>query len=155
MAIQKIAVLGLGGFGAGVAESLVRAQYHLLAWNPEPLETDLLERQGARMVGDASAATAGAHAVLACLAGRAAQEDLQEIVSSLDDEQVLVVLTDQPQAPALPDGKRAPLFIRVSGSDEDAAEGRLQLTLLKGELPEDIRPVLEVLGELEKTSAAT
>lgn len=148
MAIQKVAVVGLEGIGAGVAESLVRAQYHLLAWSPKQVDSDLLEQQGALMMTDLAETVAGAHAVLVCLDGQAAQHALQEVRSALQDGQVLVVLTDDEQAHTDPTERGASLAVRVSGTAEDAAEGKLYLRVQHGDVPEEVRSVLEVLGKL-------
>ena len=65
---MKVAVLGLGIMGAGMARQLVAKGFDVTVWNRDAAKTAALASAGARVAGTPAAAAAGADLVLAMLA---------------------------------------------------------------------------------------
>jgi 3-hydroxyisobutyrate dehydrogenase-like beta-hydroxyacid dehydrogenase len=68
--MQKLAYLGLGVMGRGMASNLLEAGYELTVWNRTAEKADPLLEQGARRAESPSEAAEGAEAVLYCLVDR-------------------------------------------------------------------------------------
>lgn len=64
---MRVAVLGIGTMGAGMARSLLRAGIEVTAWNRSPDRADALVADGATVAGDPAAAVDGADLVLTML----------------------------------------------------------------------------------------
>jgi 3-hydroxyisobutyrate dehydrogenase len=64
----KVAVLGLGIMGAGMARQLVAKGFDVTVWNRDPAKTAALAAEGARVAGTPAQAAADADVVMAMLA---------------------------------------------------------------------------------------
>jgi 3-hydroxyisobutyrate dehydrogenase-like beta-hydroxyacid dehydrogenase len=64
---MKIAFIGLGNMGAGMASCILRAGHGLTVWNRTAAKALPLEAQGARLAESAEAAAQGADLVITCL----------------------------------------------------------------------------------------
>ncbi len=65
--MRRVAVLGTGIMGAGMARSLVRSGLDVTVWNRSPSRSAPLAADGARVAGTAAEAVAGADAVVTML----------------------------------------------------------------------------------------
>jgi len=65
---MKVAVLGLGIMGGGMARQLVAKKFDVTVWNRDAAKTATLASAGARVAGTPAVAAAGADIVLAMLA---------------------------------------------------------------------------------------
>jgi 3-hydroxyisobutyrate dehydrogenase len=65
--MRRVAVLGTGIMGAGMARSLLRAGLDVAVWNRSPDRAAPLAADGARVAGTAAAAVAGVDAVITML----------------------------------------------------------------------------------------
>jgi 3-hydroxyisobutyrate dehydrogenase len=72
----RVAVIGLGGMGSGMAQSLLRAGFAVTVHNRTAAKAEPLEQAGASVAGSAADAAAGANFVLLSLADEAAVEDV-------------------------------------------------------------------------------
>jgi 3-hydroxyisobutyrate dehydrogenase-like beta-hydroxyacid dehydrogenase len=73
---MTIAVIGLGGMGAGIALSLLRAGFQVAVYNRTASRAEPLREAGARAVRSPAEAVAGARCVLLSLADEAAVEEV-------------------------------------------------------------------------------
>ena len=64
---MRVAVLGTGTMGAGMARSMLRAGLDVTVWNRSPGRAEALAADGARVAGTAAEAVAGADAVVTML----------------------------------------------------------------------------------------
>ncbi len=65
--MRRVAVLGTGIMGAGMARSLLRSGLDVTVWNRSPGRAAPLAADGARVAGTAAGALAGADAVVTML----------------------------------------------------------------------------------------
>jgi 3-hydroxyisobutyrate dehydrogenase len=72
----RVAVIGLGGMGSGMAQSLLRAGFAVTVHNRTAAKAEPLEQAGAAVAASAAGAAAGASFVLLSLADEAAVEDV-------------------------------------------------------------------------------
>ncbi|MFP4345150.1 MAG: NAD(P)-dependent oxidoreductase [Anaerolineales bacterium] len=72
--MKKLAYLGLGVMGSGMAGRLLEAGYPVTVWNRTPEKAQPLVEQGATQVGTPAEAVAEAEVILYCLADDAAVE---------------------------------------------------------------------------------
>jgi 3-hydroxyisobutyrate dehydrogenase-like beta-hydroxyacid dehydrogenase len=73
---MKIAFLGLGKMGAGIAANLLRAGHDVAVWNRSPSKAQSLVAQGATQAATPKAAAAGREVVLTMLADDAALDEV-------------------------------------------------------------------------------
>jgi 3-hydroxyisobutyrate dehydrogenase len=154
---MKVAVLGLGIMGAGMARQLVAKQFDLTVWNRDVAKTAALRSAGARVAATPAMAAAGADIVLAMLANddasravwlaengalAAMRKDAVAIESS-----TLTVDWVRELAAAAKDRGIAFLDAPVTGSKAQAESGALSF-LVGGpvELLERVRPFLAAMG---------
>jgi 3-hydroxyisobutyrate dehydrogenase-like beta-hydroxyacid dehydrogenase len=83
--MTKIAYLGMGTMGAGMAANLKKAGHDVTAWNRSAKTSPVLEAAGLTLTTDLSAALDGAEVVMYCLSDDKAVEDLVFGTHSLID----------------------------------------------------------------------
>jgi 3-hydroxyisobutyrate dehydrogenase-like beta-hydroxyacid dehydrogenase len=74
--MTKIAYLGMGTMGSGMAANLAKAGHEVSAWNRTPKTSPVLQDAGLRVTTDLASALAGAEVVMYCLSDDAAVDDL-------------------------------------------------------------------------------
>lgn len=158
MALPRIAYLGLGIMGRGMAANLLQARYPITVWNRSPEPTEALVKLGARRAATPADAVAEADLILYCLSNDAAVEAVVfgegGVLAGAKAGQVAVDLstvhpaTSRREAAAYRakgvDFLDAPVF----GSKNEAAKAGLWI-VVGGErlVYERIEPVLAVLSE--------
>ncbi len=156
--IRRIAYLGLGIMGRGMAANLLKAGFDVTVWNRTAERAQALAGQGASVAASPAEAAQGADVVIYCLSDDAAVEDLVFGSGGLLDavqpgQIVLDMTTVHPEtsrrqavayAAAGVDFLDAPVF----GSKGEAAAGGLWIVVGgKRELYDALQPVLEPLSE--------
>jgi 3-hydroxyisobutyrate dehydrogenase-like beta-hydroxyacid dehydrogenase len=157
--IMKIAFLGLGIMGGGMAANLLRAGHSLAVWNRTVEKAAPLAELGARIAASPAGAVSGAQVVITMLSTPEAVE-----ATALGENGFLPAM--QPGALWMDSSTVGPSFSRrmakeasargvrfvdapVTGSKDAAADGRLRF--LVGASPsqlEEIRPLLEKMGNI-------
>ncbi|MEV4800545.1 NAD(P)-dependent oxidoreductase [Nonomuraea sp. NPDC049421] len=152
----SIAVLGLGGMGAGMARALVAAGARVTAYNRSPDKAVPLREAGAAIAATPAEAVAGAEVVLLSLADEAAVE--QVLFGALDGRLPAgaVVVDTSTVTPAFAvdaEARLAKAGVRrveacVLGNPAMAAKGELRV-FAAGEdaAVADVRDVLEAIGQ--------
>lgn len=155
---KKIAYLGMGIMGRGMAANLVEAGYDVTVWNRTPARADAVVEKGAKRAASPAEAVKGADIVMYCLSDDEAVFDLVfgewDLLSALESGQIVVDMsTVYPDTTLLEaeafeqEGVRfldAPVF----GSKGEAASGGLWLVVGgPRELYEELQPVFEPLSE--------
>src|SRR5580704_1681729 len=74
--IKKIAYLGLGTMGSGMASNLLKASYELTVWNRSAEKCDPFARKGAHVADTPAAAASDADLVMYMLTSDEAVEDV-------------------------------------------------------------------------------
>ena len=74
--MTKIAYLGMGTMGSGMAANLTKAGHEVSAWNRTPKTSPVLQDAGLRVTTDLASALEGAEVVMHCLSDDAAVDDL-------------------------------------------------------------------------------
>lgn len=154
---MKVAVLGLGIMGAGMARQLVAKKFDVTVWNRDMTKTAALESAGARVAGTPALAAAGADVVLAMLA----HDDASRSVWLADhgalaamhrhavaiESSTLTVDWIRELAAAAEDRGIGFLDAPVTGSKAQAESGALSFLVGGGaELLERVRPALAAMG---------
>lgn len=114
----KIAFLGLGTMGAGMAHRLVAAGFDVAVWNRSPAKTAPLAAAGARVADTPAAAAAGAAIVIAMLA-----DDPASRRAWLGADGALAAMT--PGAVAVESSTLTVDCVRTLGAEASAAGVRL------------------------------
>lgn len=156
--MKKIAYLGMGTMGRGMAANLLKAGYPVTVWNRTPERCTPLVALGAKQATTPAEAAAGAELVMYCLSHDAAVEDLVwgagGLLSAVQAGQVVIDMTTLHPATSLREAAAyaakdvrfldAPVF----GSKNEAAGGGLWIVVGGDKaLYEEVKPVLEVLSE--------
>lgn len=156
--MQKIAYLGMGIMGRGMAANLIKAGYPVTVWNRTAESAAPLVVQGARQAQTPAQAVADADLIMYCLSDDAAVEDLLfgagDLLSAVRAGQVAVDMTtihpDTTRKEAAAYAEKGVRFLDapVFGSKNEAAQGGLWI-VVGGDraLYDEIRPILEVLSE--------
>jgi 3-hydroxyisobutyrate dehydrogenase len=149
---MRVAVLGTGMMGAGMARSMQRAGLDVIVWNRTRAKAEALSEDGIAVADTIADAVTGADAVLTMLFDAdAVLEVTPDVAASLGPNSVWLQ-----SATVGPDGIRriaeragdaALLDAPVLGTREPAEQGRL-VPLVSGErrLVERVRPVLDAIG---------
>ncbi len=149
---MRVALVGTGMMGAGMARSMQRAGLEVIVWNRTRAKAEALAEDGIAVADSVAAAVDGADAVVTMLFDTGAVlAATPEIVGRLGPNSVWLQ-----SATVGPDGIRriaeqageAPLLdAPVLGTREPAEQGRL-VPLVSGEprLVERVRPVLDSIG---------
>jgi 3-hydroxyisobutyrate dehydrogenase len=156
---MKVAVLGLGIMGAGMARQLVAKKFDVTVWNRNPGKADALRSSGARVAATPALAAAGADMVIAMLAdddaSRAVWLAEHGALAAMRADAVgvesstLTVQWVRELAAAAKDRGIGFLDAPVTGSKVQAASGALSFLVGgPGELLERVRPALAAMGGL-------
>ena len=156
--IMKIADLGLGTMGSGMASNLLRAGYDLTVWNRSVEKCKPFARKGARVADTAADAARAVDLVIYMLSNDQAVEevvfDTNGILSGIKEGQIAIDMSTVLPATSLREqeayAKRGVDFLDspVFGSKKESAEAKLWIMAAgnKG-IFEEVRPILEKLGQ--------
>lgn len=156
--MEKIAYLGLGIMGQGMAANLLKAGYPLTVWNRNPARGESLAAQGATLAGSPAAAVANADVVMYCVSDDTAVEALvfgeNGVLAGVKAGQIVIDLTtihpDTTRKEAAAYAEKGVRFLDapVFGSKNEAANGGLWIVAGGDrDLFEQVKPILEVLSE--------
>jgi 3-hydroxyisobutyrate dehydrogenase len=153
--MHRVAVLGIGLMGAGMARSLLRAGLEVTVWNRSPGRAASLAADGAQVAGTAAEAVAGADAVVTMLwDGGSVAEVMTAALPAAPDG----VLWAQTSTVSLPDaGAELPALASrygaryvdapVLGTRQPAEEGKLLvLAAAPGPLREPVAPLFDAIA---------
>ncbi len=157
---MRIAVLGTGTMGLGMARSLLRGGHEVVAWNRHAERAQPLEADGARVVTDVADAVREAEVVLTMLFDEAAVAEAAELfLRSMADDAIWMQC-----ATVGPDGARrlaqrasaagiALVDAPVVGTKQPAAEGAL-VVLASGDAAalERLAPAFDAIGSKTVTA---
>lgn len=156
--MEKIAYLGLGIMGQGMAANLVKAGYPVTVWNRTATRCEPLAAAGATVAGSLAEAVSGAEVVMYCVSDDAAVEALVfgegGVMDSVQAGQIVIDLTtihpDTTRKEAAAYAAKGVRFLDapVFGSKNEAANGGLWI-VVGGEraLFDQMQPILAVLSE--------
>jgi 3-hydroxyisobutyrate dehydrogenase-like beta-hydroxyacid dehydrogenase len=156
--MQKIAYLGMGIMGRGMAANLLKAGYPVTVWNRTAARCAPLVEQGASQADSIAAAVQDADVVMYCLSDDAAVEDLVfsagGVLENVKPGQIAIDLTtlhpDTSRKEAAAYAEKGVRFLDapVFGSKNEAANGGLWI-VVGGDraLYEEMLPILEPLSE--------
>jgi len=152
---MRVAVLGTGIMGSGMARSLLRSGLDVTVWNRHPGRAAALAADGAHVAGTAAEAVADADAVITMLwDGNSVAEVMADALPAAPDgiiwaQATTVSLPDAGDLlPALADGCGARYIdAPVLGTRQPAEEGRLTVLAAAPEaLRDPITPVFGAIG---------
>jgi 3-hydroxyisobutyrate dehydrogenase len=152
---MRVAVLGTGIMGSGMARSLLRSGLDVTVWNRHPIRAAPLAADGARVTATAAEAVAGADAVVTMLwDGDSVAEVMADALPAAPDGILWAqASTVSPHdacdlLPALADGCGARYIdAPVLGTRQPAEEGRLTVLAAGPEaLRDPITPVFGAIG---------
>ena len=154
----KIAYLGMGIMGRGMAANLLKAGYEVTVWNRTPERCAPLVEQGAAQADTPAEAAAEADVIMYCLSDDAAVADLVfgsgALISAVKPGQIVIDMTtvhpDTSRREAAAYAEKDVRFLEapVFGSKNEAANGGLWIVVGGDEtLFEEVKPVLEALSE--------
>lgn len=117
--MNKIAYLGMGTMGGGMAANLLKAGYPVTVWNRSPERCAALVEQGAQQAASIAEAVNGADVVLYCLSDDAAVEALvfgdDGVLEAVTPGQIAIDMTtlhpDTSRRKPLPTRKKACAFL--------------------------------------------
>ena len=156
--MEKIAYLGLGIMGQGMAANLLKAGYPVTVWNRTAARCEPLVAQGAAQAGSPAEAVAGAEVVMYCVSDDAAVEALvfgeEGVLAGVKAGQIVIDLTtihpDTTRKEAAAYAEKGVRFLDapVFGSKNEAANGGLWI-VAGGDraLFDQVKPILEILSE--------
>ncbi len=154
----KIAYLGIGIMGFGMATNLLRAGFDVTVWNRTPDRCEPLVAAGASQVETPAAAAAAADVIMYCLSDDAAVEDLVfgngGLLSAAMPGQIVIDMTtvhpDTSRKEAAAYAEKGVRFLEapVFGSKNEAANGGLWIVVGGDEaLYQEVLSILEPLSE--------
>jgi 3-hydroxyisobutyrate dehydrogenase-like beta-hydroxyacid dehydrogenase len=156
--IKRIAYLGLGTMGSGMASNLLKASYQLTVWDRTAAKCEPFARKGARVAKTPADAVRDADLVMYSLSDDAAVEKVvmgqHGILSAIIAGQIAVDMSTVLPATSLREQEAyakggvdfidAPVF----GSKDESANAKLWvLAAGKKDVFEEVKPVLEKLGQ--------
>lgn len=155
---KKIAYLGMGIMGRGMAANLIEAGHDVTVWNRTAEKAQPVVEKGAKLAGTPAEAVQGAEIVMYCLSDDAAVEDLVfgegRLIDAVQSGQIVVDMstvhpdTSAREAAAFQEKGARFLDAPVFGSKGEAAAGGLWIVVGGDrELYEEVKPVLEPLSE--------
>jgi 3-hydroxyisobutyrate dehydrogenase len=153
--MRRVAVLGTGTMGAGMARSMLRAGLEVTAWNRSPARAAVLAADGARVAGTAAEAVADVDAVVTMLwDGDAVAEVMTEALPAapagvLWAQTSTVSLSDAgDRLPTLATGHGAGyLDAPVLGTRQPAEQGKLiVLAAAPWPLRDPVTPLFDAIG---------
>jgi 3-hydroxyisobutyrate dehydrogenase len=149
---MRVAVIGTGIMGAGMARSLCRAGLAVTVWNRSRERAEPLREDGATVADTVADAVSGADAVITMLYDENAVYDVaEELLANLSSDAVWIqsgtVGPDGIQRIEVRAGKAPLLDAPVLGTKQPAEEGELAV-LVAGDpaLIERARPVSDAIG---------
>ena len=156
--IKKIAYLGLGTMGAGMATNLLKADYKLTVWNRSAEKCKPFARKGARFAESPADAVRDADLVIYMLSNDQAVEevvfDANGILSGIKEGQIAMDMSTVLPATSLREqeaySKRGGDFLDapVFGSKNESAEAKLWIMAAGNKaIFEKVKPVLTKLGQ--------
>ena len=156
--IKKIAYLGLGTMGAGMASNLLKAGYKLTVWNRSAEKCKPFARKGARLAESPADAIRDADLVIYMLSNDQAVEEVvfgaNGILSGIKEGQIAMDMSTVLPATSLREQeaytKRGVDFIDapVFGSKQESAEAKLWIMAAGNKaIFEKVKPVLTKLGQ--------
>jgi 3-hydroxyisobutyrate dehydrogenase-like beta-hydroxyacid dehydrogenase len=156
--MQKIAYLGMGIMGRGMAANLLKAGYPVTVWNRTAERCAPLVEAGASQADSIAAAVQDADVIMYCLSDDAAVEDLVfgpgGVLENVKPGQIAIDLTtlhpdtSRKEAAAYADKGVRFLDAPVFGSKNEAANGGLWIVVGGDQgLYEEMLPILEPLSE--------
>jgi 3-hydroxyisobutyrate dehydrogenase-like beta-hydroxyacid dehydrogenase len=156
--MKKVAYLGMGIMGRGMAANLLKAGYPVTVWNRTPERCAPLVEQGASQAASIADAVEGADVVLYCLSDDAAVEALvfddDGVLDHVSEGQIVIDMTtlhpDTSRKEAAAYAQKGVRFLDapVFGSKNEAAEGGLWIVVGGDKaLYEEMLPILEAMSE--------
>ena len=156
--MKKIAYLGMGIMGRGMAANLIKAGYPVTVWNRTPDRCQPLVALGASQAATPADAAAGAEVIMFCLNDDAGVEDLiwgeGALLASVKAGQTVIDMTtvhpDTSRKEAAAFSAKGVGFLEapVNGSKNEAAGGGLWIVVGGDKaLYEEVKPILAVLSE--------
>ncbi len=156
--MERIAYLGLGIMGSGMATNLLKAGYHVTVWNRNPESCKPLVEQGATQAQTPAQAVENAEAIAYCLANDDAVEEVvfgqDGILSNVRSHQIAIDMstvhpdTSRREAAAYAQKDVEFLDAPVFGSKNESASGGLWIVVGgKQDVFERVKPILEPLSE--------
>ncbi len=156
--MKRIAYLGLGTMGGGMAANLLKAGYPLTVWNRTPERCAALVERGARQADTVAQAVADADLIMYCLSDDAAVEDLLwgagNLLAVVKAGQIAVDMTtvhpDTSRKCAAAYAAKGVRFLEapVFGSKNEAANAGLWIVAGGDrDLYDEVLPVLQALSE--------
>src|ERR1700704_1734844 len=156
--IKKIAYLGLGTMGSGMASNLLKAGYQLIVWNRSAEKCEPFARKGARVADTPADAVRDVDLVMYCLSNEEAVEEVvfgaKGILSGIKEGQIAIDMSTVLPAMSLQEqeayAKRGVDFLDapVFGSKKESAEAKLWIMAASSKaIFEKVKPVLEHLGQ--------
>jgi len=156
--MKRIAYIGLGVMGGGIARTLLKAGYDLTVWSRNPDQGKSLVKSGAKAAPSIAAAVKDAEVVMYCLSDDRAIEEVVfgrgGVLSSVSRGQIVLdnttehPQTSRRQADAYAEKGVDFLDIPVFGSRNEAATGGLWvLAGGKRQVFDRVRPLLGSIGE--------
>lgn len=156
--MTKIAYLGMGTMGRGMAANLIKAGHDITVWNRTPDKCAGLVARGAKQAATPAEAVAEAEVIMYCLSDDAAVENLVwgsgSLVNCVKPGQIVVDMTtlypalSRKEAEAFRARGAEFLDAPVFGSKNEAANGGLWIVVGGDkDLYERVKPSLEPLSE--------
>jgi 3-hydroxyisobutyrate dehydrogenase-like beta-hydroxyacid dehydrogenase len=156
--MTKIAYLGMGTMGRGMAANLIKAGHDVTVWNRSPERCAELVAKGAKQAATPAEAANGAEVIMYCLSDDAAVEDLVwgtgKLLDAVQPGQIVVDMTtlhpslSRKEAEAHKAKGAKFLDAPVFGSKNEAANGGLWIVVGGDkDLYECVKPILESLSE--------
>ena len=156
--MERIAYLGLGIMGSGMATNLLKAGYHVTVWNRNPESCKPLVEQGATQAQTPAQSVENAEVIVYCLANDNAVEEVvfgqDGILSNVRSHQIAIDMstvhpdTSRREAAAYAQKDVEFLDAPVFGSKNESAAGGLWIVVGgKRDVFERVKPILEPLSE--------
>ncbi|MBR8840203.1 MAG: NAD(P)-dependent oxidoreductase [Stigonema ocellatum SAG 48.90 = DSM 106950] len=156
--MERIAYLGLGIMGSGMATNLLKAGYDVTVWNRNPESCKSLVEKGATQAQTPAQAVENAEAIMYCLANDKAVEEVvfgqDGILSNVRSGQIAIDMstvhpdTSRQEAAAYAQKHVEFLDAPVFGSKNESAAGGLWIVVGgKQDVFEQVKPILEPLSE--------
>jgi 3-hydroxyisobutyrate dehydrogenase-like beta-hydroxyacid dehydrogenase len=156
--IKKIAYLGLGTMGSGMASNLLKAGYKLTVWNRSAEECKPFARKGARVADTPADAARDVDLVMYILSNDEAVEDVvlgaNGILRGIQEGQIAIDMSTVLPETSLREleayAKRGVDFLDapVFGSKQESAEAKLWIMAAGNKtIFEKVKPVLAKLGQ--------
>ena len=156
--MKKIAYLGMGIMGRGMAANLIKAGYPVTVWNRTAERCQPLVALGAKSAATPAEAVAGADVIMYCMSDDKAVEDLVwgkgDLLAGVKAGQIVIDMTtlhpDISRREGADFAAKGVQFLDapVFGSKNEAAGGGLWIVVGGDKaLYDEMRPILEVLSE--------